>query len=308
MEENMRFLEEMMRDGGGMDNEASQKIEQCEKKLRLFEEQLKQSETKLRMKSQQENELGKVIKHLEEKCMEEQFRNKQAQEEIKLVQSQTQCQGEGASVWRQKFLEEEAKHKATQDDLAQTEVLLAEQSQVSNKDVELNLQKSEEKVKKLEERFTNMKGKARAKISEKDTEIQELAEKAKTDAEMIITLTTNCQEAVLRLAESQSKLQELEGTTAKQSSLRGKYEYKINFLEEKLKKASSEKGGDVAEHEAKIKLMEEKLSDSISDLTKTSNEYKTKIDTLEARCKEAEENNGNSTKTLIQQTNTIRNN
>ena len=86
MEENMRFLGEMMMEGGGGggsdggNNEALHKLEQLENKLKL-------SETKMRMKAQQENELGKVIKHLEEKCMEEQYKNNEAQEEIRRLQS-----------------------------------------------------------------------------------------------------------------------------------------------------------------------------------------------------------------------------
>merc|ERR550519_2632013 len=93
MEENMRFLEEMMMEGGGGGgaegaSEALYRLEQSEAKAKQLENQLKLSETKMRMKAQQENELGKVIKHLEEKCMEEQYKNNEAQEEIRRLQSQ----------------------------------------------------------------------------------------------------------------------------------------------------------------------------------------------------------------------------
>merc|ERR1712129_346784 len=282
-QEKVRSMEEMMMEGGGGgaegNSEAVIKLEQSEMKYKQIEDQLKQTETKMRMKAQQENELGKVIKHLEEKCMEEQYKNNQSQEEIKrLQQNQSPQDASGASVWGQKYLEEANKHKATQDDLAQTEVLLAEQSQVANTD-------SEEKLKKLEERFINMKAKARAKIDEKNLEIQELTKKTSGDSESIQSLTSNYQEAVLRLNEREQKLQEQEETLAKQNSLKAKYEYKINFLEEKAKKVSSV---EVAEYEAKIKGLENELADSLLD-TKTTKQYEVKIKSLEEKCKEAEQ-------------------
>ena len=226
MEENMRFLEEMMMEGGGGGgaqgaSEALYQLEQSEAKYKQLEDKLKQTETKMRMKAQQENELGKVIKHLEEKCMEEQYKNNQSQEEIKRLQSQY-AQEEVANDWRQKYIDEVASHKATQEDLAQTEVLLAEQSKTDNNESEI-------KYKKLEERFTNMKSKARAKIAEKDEQILELTKKTSSDGEMFQTLTTNYQETLAKLNEKEKKVEEQEEAIAKHSSLKAKYEYKINF-------------------------------------------------------------------------------
>merc|ERR1712129_219087 len=189
-----------------------------------------------------------------------------SQEETKrLQQNQSPQDASGASVWRQKYLEEANKHKATQDDLAQTEVLLAEQSQVANTD-------SGEKLKKLEERFINMKAKARAKIDEKNLEIQELTKKTSGDSESIQSLTSNYQEAVLRLNEREQKMQEQEETLAKHNSLKAKYEYKINYLEEKAKKTSSI---EVAVYEAKIKDLENELANSILN-AKSEKEYMAK--------------------------------
>eukprot|EP00091_Calanus_sinicus_P025031 TRINITY_DN9322_c1_g1_i1.p1 TRINITY_DN9322_c1_g1~~TRINITY_DN9322_c1_g1_i1.p1 ORF type:complete len:336 (+),score=123.94 TRINITY_DN9322_c1_g1_i1:294-1301(+) len=299
MEENMRFLEEMMMEGGGGgadgNSDAALKLEQSEVKLKQLEDHLKQTETKMRMKSQQENELGKVIKHLEEKCMEEQYKNNQAQEEIKRLQSQTSGHEGGANVWRQKYLEEAAKHKATQEDLAQTEVLLAEQSQVPNNESE---QKTEEKLKKLEERFRNIERKARAMRMRRMPKSKNLPRNNR-DAELIQSLTNNCQEAALRLHENKTKLQEQEEAIVKYNSLKGKYEYKINFLEEKLKKASDV---DASEYESKIKGLEKKLAEVDG---KSSKQYEAKIAALEEKYKETEQK---QTKTLMQQTNNIRNN
>merc|ERR1719376_32474 len=158
--------------------------------------------------------------------MEEQYKNNQSQEEIKRLQSQC-AQDAVANDWRQKYTDEVASHKATQEDLAQTEVLLAEQSKTVNDE-------SEMKYKKLEERFTNMKSKARAKIAEKDDEIRELTKKTSSDGEMFQTLTTNYKETLAKLNEKEKKVEEQEEAIAKHSSLKAKYEYKINYMEKKV--------------------------------------------------------------------------
>ena len=191
-------------------------------------------------------------------------------------------------------MEEVTNHKATQEDLAQTEVLLAiaEQSQSDN-----NF--SEEKYKKLEERFTNMKSKARARIAEKDTEIQELTKKAAGDGQMIQTLTANCQDAVHKLNDKEKKIQEQEEALTKHNSLKAKYEYKINYLEEKVKKTPAV---DVSQYETKIKALESELADLD---TENSKEYEAKIKALEDKLKDSEQT---ATKTLMQQTNNIRKN
>merc|ERR1719322_511807 len=167
----------MMEGGGGGGN--SQALQRLEQESKQLQDKLKQTETKMRMKAQQEHELGKVIKHLEEKCLEEQYKSNQAQEEIKRLQNQ---------------------YQVTQENLARTEVKLAEQSKSGSIESEL-------KYRKLEERFTNMKSKARAKISEKDDEIQELTKKSTREGEMLKSVTADYQETLVKLSEKEKKVE-----------------------------------------------------------------------------------------------------
>merc|ERR1712042_35544 len=101
-----------------------------------------------------------------------------------------------------------------------------------------------------------MKAKAKAKIAEKDSEIKELSKKSEEESSLIQTLTANYQEASSRLLEKEKKVSEQEEALASYNSVKSKYEYKINFLEEKMKKA-----GIGEEQEQKIRDFEAKVSE-----------------------------------------------
>merc|ERR1711972_609627 len=114
---------------------------------------------------------------------------------------------------------------------------------------------------------------------------------------MIQNLTSNCQDTQLKLQESQAQLQEKEETIVTVNSMKSKYEYKINFLQEKLNKGSS--GSE--DYENKLLDLEKKLA-SVLESSKQKDEQ---ISGLEDKCKEVQET---STKVMIQQTNNIRKN
>merc|ERR1719508_393584 len=131
---------------------------------------------------------------------------------------------------------------------------------------------TDERVKQLEERVMIIKTKAKEKISEKDDIIAEQNEKLAKFEEMLGLLEVNCKQAVVKYNEAQVELAKKEETLQQYLSFKNRYDYKVNFLDEKCRKIKNE-------YEAKIKNMEEKLTTKNSDSSKQEikEEHKLKI-------------------------------
>merc|ERR1719186_1518574 len=111
---------------------------------------------------------------------------------------------------------------------------------------------TDERVKQLEERVKLIKTKAKEKIAEKDEIIAEQNEKLAKFEEMLGLLEVNCKQAVVKYNEAQVELAKKEETLQQHLSFKNRYDYKVNFLDEKCRKIKNE-------YEAKFKVMEEKL-------------------------------------------------
>merc|ERR1712202_75606 len=131
---------------------------------------------------------------------------------------------------------------------------------------------TDERVKQLEERVMLIKTKAKEKISEKDDIIAEQNEKLSKFEEMLGLLEVNCKQAVVKYNEAQVELAKKEETLQQHLSFKNRYDYKVNFLDEKCRKIKNE-------YEAKIKKMEEKLTLENTDSLKQEikEEHKLKI-------------------------------
>merc|ERR1719466_279401 len=111
---------------------------------------------------------------------------------------------------------------------------------------------TDERVKQLEERVMLIKTKAKEKISEKDEIIAEQNEKLAKFEEMLGLLEVNCKQAVVKYNEAQVELAKKEETLQQHLSFKNRYDYKVNFLDEKCRKIKNE-------YEAKLKKMEKNL-------------------------------------------------
>merc|ERR1712059_34632 len=118
LEENMRFLEEIMKDTSPS-GPSPETVKNLEDTVKQYEEQLKIADNRAResmmeltegkkvisMKSQKEVELGKVIKHLEMKYMSEIEKHGETMEEMRRMQLEPNISD--GNVWRERFMEEE---------------------------------------------------------------------------------------------------------------------------------------------------------------------------------------------------------
>merc|ERR1719186_1794160 len=131
---------------------------------------------------------------------------------------------------------------------------------------------TDEREKQLEERVMLFKTKAKVKISEKDDIIAEQNEKLAKFEEMLGLLEVNCKQAVVKYNEAQVVLAKKEETLQQHLSFKNRYDYKVNFLDEKCRKIKNE-------YEAKIKKMEDKLTIENTDSSKQEikEEHKLKI-------------------------------
>merc|ERR1719508_160328 len=131
---------------------------------------------------------------------------------------------------------------------------------------------TDERVKPLEERVMLIKTKAKEKIAEKDDIIAEQNEKLAKFEEMLGLLEVNCKQAVVKYNEAQVELAKKEETLQQHISFKNRYDYKVNFLDEKCRKI-------INEYEAKLKLMDEKLTIKNTDSSKQEikEEHKLKI-------------------------------
>merc|ERR1719427_76036 len=111
---------------------------------------------------------------------------------------------------------------------------------------------TDERVNQLEERVMLIKTKAKEKIAEKDDIIAEQNEKLAKFEEMLGLLEVNCKQAVVKYNEAQVELAKKEETLQQHLSFKNRYDYKVNFLDEKCRKIKNE-------YEAKLKKMEKNL-------------------------------------------------
>merc|ERR1712202_57245 len=114
---------------------------------------------------------------------------------------------------------------------------------------------TDERVKQLEERVMLIKTKAKEKIAEKDDIIAEQNEKLAKFEEMLGLLEVNCKQAVVKYNEAQVELAKKEETLQQHLSFRNRYDYKVNFLDEKCRKIKNE-------YDVKLKKMEERLNEN----------------------------------------------
>eukprot|EP00092_Neocalanus_flemingeri_P006773 GFUD01007315.1.p1 GENE.GFUD01007315.1~~GFUD01007315.1.p1 ORF type:complete len:355 (-),score=118.56 GFUD01007315.1:59-1123(-) len=111
---------------------------------------------------------------------------------------------------------------------------------------------TDQRVKQLEDRVLLIKTKAKEKIAEKDQVIAEQNEKLKSFGEMLAMLEVNCKQAVVKYNEAQIELAKKEETLQQHLSFKNRYDYKVNFLDEKCRRTKNE-------FEVKIKKLEDKL-------------------------------------------------
>ena len=96
--------------------------------------------------------------------------------------------------------------------------------------------------------------KAKRKIAEKSAETEALSDKIKERECKIEQFEASYKDALKKCDEQQT---ELDARVANQNSMEKKFEYRIDFLEEKLKKTVKEKNEDSNKYENKIKALEE---------------------------------------------------
>merc|ERR1712150_45201 len=110
-------------------------------------------------------------------------------------------------------------------------------------------------VKQLQERVLLIKEKAKEKLCEKDETISELNEKIKNYEEMLNVVEVNCKKAVLKLTEFQQEIAKKDEQLQEHFSFKNRYDYTINFLNEKCQKVSDT-------YQRRIKELEEKLRET----------------------------------------------
>merc|ERR1712025_260118 len=111
----------------------------------------------------------------------------------------------------------------------------------------------DERVKQLEDRVVLIKTKAKEKIAEKDAIIEEQNEKLKKFEDILALLEVNCKQAVVKYNDAQVELAKKEETLQLHLSFKNRYDYKVNFLDEKCRKMQHD-------YEIKIRKMEERFA------------------------------------------------
>merc|ERR1712025_171171 len=111
----------------------------------------------------------------------------------------------------------------------------------------------DERVKQLEDRVVLIKTKAKEKIAEKDAIIEEQNEKLKKFEDILGLLEVNCKQAVVKYNDAQVEPAKKEETLQLHVSFKNRYDYKVNFLDEKCRKMQHD-------YEIKIRKMEERFA------------------------------------------------
>ena len=111
----------------------------------------------------------------------------------------------------------------------------------------------DERVKQLEDRVVLIKTKAKERIAEKDAVIEEQNEKLKKFEDILALLEVNCKQAVVKYNDAQVELAKKEEALQLHLSLKNRYDYKLNFLDEKARKMQKD-------YEIKIRKLEERIA------------------------------------------------
>ena len=111
----------------------------------------------------------------------------------------------------------------------------------------------DERVKQLEDRVVLIKTKAKERIAEKDAIIEEQNEKLKKFEDILALLEVNCKQAVVKYNDAQVELAKKEEALQLHVSFKNRYDYKVNFLDEKCRKMQHD-------YEIKIRKMEERFA------------------------------------------------
>jgi len=111
----------------------------------------------------------------------------------------------------------------------------------------------DERVKQLEDRVVLIKTKAKERIAEKDAIIEEQNEKLKKFEDILALLEVNCKQAVVKYNDAQVELAKKEEALQLHVSFKNRYDYKVNFLDEKCRKMQHD-------YENKIRKMEERFA------------------------------------------------
>jgi len=149
-----------------------------------------------------------------------------------------------ASLLESKYNSVKTKYKEARQEINELKrKRIADEPSVGNND---------ERVKQLEDRVALIKTKAKERIAEKDAVIAEQNEKLKKFEEILALLEVNCKQAVVKYNDAQTELAKKEETLQLHLSFKNRYDYKVNFLDEKCRKQKNE-------YEAKIRKLEEKL-------------------------------------------------
>jgi len=111
----------------------------------------------------------------------------------------------------------------------------------------------DERVKQLEDRVVLIKTKAKERIAEKDAVIEEQNEKLKKFEDILALLEVNCKQAVVKYNDAQVELAKKEEALQLHLSFKNRYDYKLNFLDEKARKMQMD-------YEIKIRKLEERIA------------------------------------------------
>jgi len=141
----------------------------------------------------------------------------------------------------------------------------------------------DERVKQLEDRVVLIKTKAKERIAEKDAIIEEQNEKLKKFEDILALLEVNCKQAVVKYNDAQVELAKKEEALQLHVSFKNRYDYKVNFLDEKCRKMQHD-------YENKIRKMEERFAAGggsakslQSDDSKSVKEQPKKVKVVEAK-------------------------
>ena len=176
------------------------------------------------MKTKQEPEYQQSSQQIQE--MKIFYENKAAKDEMKIVSLEIQ------------YKDLLTKHNS----LAEQFSLVKDNRPTSERD----------SVKQLQERVLLIKEKAKEKLTEKDETISELNEKIKNYEETLSVAEINCKKAVLKLTEFQQEIAKKDEQLQEHFTFKNRYDYTINYLNEKCQKMSDT-------YQRRIKELEEKL-------------------------------------------------
>jgi len=138
----------------------------------------------------------------------------------------------------------------------------------------------DERVKQLEDRVILIKTKAKERIAEKDAIIEEQNEKLKKFEDILGLLEVNCKQAVVKYNDAQMELSKKEEALQLHLSFKNRYDYKLNFLDEKCRKMQHD-------YEIRIKKLEERIACGESARPEQPTAVKKDINEMKGKSKKA---------------------